>query len=214
MHQIAEFIHTHSTYAPWLVFGSILLAGLNIPVSIDIIMILSAVLAATTIPEHTVSLYFSLLFGCYFSAWIAYWIGRTWGKRLLRTKWFGKVLPEKRLEKVGRFYEKHGLWTLLIGRFIPFGVRNCLFMTTGMSKLSFRKFIVRDALACFVWTSLTFYLFFTLGVNYEALVHHVKIINVCIFSAFSVTLIGILWYKKMGKKKQAKRVEQNPDKQP
>ena len=201
MEKIIEFIIANSSYAPWMTLGLVLLAGFNLPISIDVIMVLSAFLAATTIPEHTFPPYFSILFGTYFSAWIAYWVGRILGVKLLKFRWFAKIMPEKRLTKVGAFYDKHGFLTLLIGRFIPLGVRNCIFMTTGMSHSHFGKFILRDMVACFIWATTCFYTFYSLGLNYQVLMQRVKIINLVIFVAFSVTVIGFLWYKKRKKKR-------------
>lgn len=200
MDSIVNFIAAHSSFAPWMVFGLILLAGFNIPISIDVIMVLTAFLAATIIPEHTAVLFVSVLFGTYFSAMICYWMGRTIGVKLLKIRYFSKLLPKERLEKVGKFYEKYGLLTLLIGRFIPFGIRNCIFMTTGMSKANFRKFILRDALACTLWASICFFVFFRLGQNYELLLSKVKTLNLYIFLAFGVTVITLVCYKKYRKK--------------
>lgn len=200
MGYLVEFIIKNSSYAPWLAFGSILLAGLNLPISVDLIVILSAFLAATMIPEHTFSLYISLLFGTYFSAWIAYWMGRKLGRKLLKIKWFSKILHRERLVKVAAFYEKHGFLTLFIGRFIPFGIRNCIFMTSGMSHSHFGKFALRDLIGCFTWVTLYYYAFYNLGLNYQTLLSHIKMVNLTIFSVFSVTVIGLFWYKKRKKK--------------
>ena len=199
MNQLIQFVLANQEYAPWLTFLLILLAGLNIPISIDVLLVVSAFLAATTIPEYTLPLYCSILLGCYFSAWIAYWVGRVFGIKLLNTRWFSKVLSPDRLKKVGVFYKKHGFLTLIIGRFIPFGVRNCLFMTAGMSKMPFSKFIFRDAVACSLWASLCFYAFYSLGLNYEKLLRQMKIMNIGLFLAFSVTLIGVFCYKRYKK---------------
>ena len=202
MHEFIEFIISHGAYAPWTIFGIILLAGFNIPISIDIVIVLSAFLAATHLPEHAFSFYLSILFGCYFSAMIAYWIGRTLGTKLFKISWFSKLIPPERFKKVSHFYEKYGLITLIVGRFIPFGIRNCIFMTTGMSKVNFGKFILRDAIACLLWSSLCFYAFYTLGLNYQVLMAHVKVINLWIFIVFSVTVITLFCYKKYKKKKR------------
>lgn len=199
-----EFIIQHSQYAPWMTFILILLAGFNLPISIDVIIVLSTFLAATVIPEHTIPLYISIVLGAYFSAWICYWMGRTVGLKLLKIRYFSKLLPKERLEKIGTFYNKHGLLTLMIGRFIPFGVRNCIFMTTGMSKANFIKFMWRDAIACFIWATVCFFGFLQLGQNYQALLSKVKTLNLFIFLAFGVTVITIVWYKKH-KKKQASK---------
>lgn len=200
MEQLVEFIIKNSLYAPWVTFGLILLAGFNLPISIDILMVVCAFLAATTIPESTLPLYFSLLFGCYFSAWIAYWIGRKFGVKLQHVRFFSKILNQNRLDKINIFYKKYGLFTLLVGRFIPLGVRNCIFMTSGMSKFSFKKFIFFDAIACLTWTTICFYSFYSFGANYQLLIEKIKILNLYIFLAFSVTLIVFIWYKRKNKK--------------
>ena len=211
MDAIVNFIVQNSSYAPFMVFFLILLAGFNIPISIDVVMVLTAFLAATLIPESAPILYFSILFGAYFSAMICYWVGRKVGLKLLKFRYFSKLLPKERLEKVGKFYEKYGLLTLLIGRFIPFGVRNCIFMTTGMSKANFRKFIIRDALACSIWATICFFGFYRLGQNYDILLSKVKTLNLFIFLAFGVTVIATIWYKKYRKKHHKRGVKSTLD---
>ena len=199
MQHIINFIIQNRTCAPWISFILILLAGCNIPISIDVVVVIAAFLAAITIPELTIHLFISILLGTYFSGWICYWIGRIIGIKLLKIHYFAKLFPQKRLNQMGAFYEKYGLVSLMIGRFIPFGFRNCLFMTTGMSKASFPKFIWQDALACTLWVTLCFFSFYSLGHSYEMVLKKVKMVNLFIFSGFSVTLIALICYKKCRK---------------
>jgi membrane-associated protein len=199
MDTLIFWITEHAQHAHWFIFGAILLAGFNIPISADALIVGSAVLAATLVPQHLWYLYLSVFLGCYFSAWIAYWFGRLVGKKLYRFRWFQQFFPIHRIEKIQNFYTKHGLWTLMIGRFIPFGVRNCIFMSSGMSRVPFHRFALQDLPACLIWTSLTFYLFFSLGKNFHTLLSHLKIVNIVIFAAFGVTVIAFLWYKRRKK---------------
>lgn len=200
MEKLIEFIVQNAHLAHWFIFGAIILAGLNIPISADLMVIIAGVLAATVIPEHVILLFLSVFLGCYFSAWVAYWVGRKLGPKLLRLKFFRKMLPEERLEKIRAFYEKHGFLTLLIGRFIPFGVRNGIFMSTGISCFSFTKFMLRDLVACFVWSSTTFSLFYLLGQNYQRLYGYMKTFNLLIFALFAVSVIVLIWYKRRKKR--------------
>ncbi len=199
MEHFKEIIAHHAPHAHWYLFSAAILAGFNFPFCIDLLMLLSALLAATLVPEHTFLLYFGMMISCYLSAMCAYWVGRLLGTALLKRKFFSKLFHPQRLAKIKRFYDKYGLWTLLIGRFIPFGVRNCIFMSSGMSKVHFGKFILRDAVACSVWCSSLFFLFFTLGQNYEIVWHYLKTFNLVIFAAFSVTVISWIWYKRRKK---------------
>ena len=199
MESFIQWIIEHAHQAHWLIFPIILIAGLNIPISIDVIILAAAFLAATVVPEHIFWLYLSIFLGCYFSAWLAYWLGRFAGEKLCRYAWFSKLLPQKRLEKTRQFYQKYGFWALLLGRFIPFGVRNCIFMSSGMSRVHFGKFALWDFFACLLWSASTFYFFFALGQNYQLVWHTVKTFNILIFVAFSVTLIAFIWYKRRKK---------------
>ncbi len=207
MEALIQWISGHAPYAHWFIFGAILLAGFNIPISADLLILVGAFLAATLVPEHTIHLYLSVFLGCYFSAWAAYWLGRLAGKKLCAYKWFSTLFSQERLKKTQKFYEKHGFWTLLIGRFIPFGVRNCIFMTSGMSRLSFVKFALWDLVACFIWSTLYFYLFYLLGQNYQAVYSYLKTVHLFIFGAFGVTLIAFIWDKRRKKFANAESFE-------
>lgn len=200
MDAIYHWIAAHAGQAHWLVLGGILLAGFNIPISIDLMVISSALLAATLVPEKLWALYACGFFGCLFSAYIAYWLGRTVGVQLLRLRYFSKLLPAQRLQKIQKFYEKYGLYTLIIGRFIPFGVRNAIFMSTGMAKVPFFRFALRDLLACFIWSTLLFFCFYLLGHSYETVKHFLKSFYIVLFAAFGVTVIGFIWYKRKKKR--------------
>lgn len=181
--------------APWMLFGLVLLAGVNFPISIDLLLIASAVISATVFPEKVGIFFAAFTFGCICSAWIAYWIGRKLGGSLLKFKFFSKILNAKRILQISQFYQKYGFWTFLVGRFIPFGVRNCLFMSSGISQMSFVRFVCFDFIACSIWSSLFFFLFYRMGQNYDMLMTHIKIFNICIFAAFSVTVISLICYK-------------------
>ncbi|MBS0628809.1 MAG: DedA family protein [Verrucomicrobia bacterium] len=206
MEKLLEFVHNHAHHAHWLIFGSALLAGLNIPISIDLLMILSAILAATIIPANLLKLFFGIFLGCLFSAWIAYWVGRTLGPALQKVPFFSKILSQKKIDKVKKFYEKKGFFALIIGRFIPFGVRNGLFMSSGISHISFFKFALWDGVACALWSSICFFLYYTLGKNIDALYARVKIANLFIFLAFCVTVMAFIWYKKRKTTKKEENV--------
>lgn len=202
MEKWTSFIQLHAQHAHWYIFFAALLAGLNIPISIDLLMIVSAILAAQIVPQHFISLFLSIFLGCLFSAWISYWIGRKLGSTLLRFSFFAKFFNEKRIEKMKEFYKRRGPLALLLGRFIPFGIRNCLYMSNGMSHVPFKKFVTWEALACGLWSFTSFSLYYLVGKNIDTLYSRVKIVNLLIFLAFSVTVIGVIWYKKRKMKKR------------
>ncbi len=201
MNGIVEWITSYAQHAHWLLFGLTLLAGVNLPVSIDLVLFCAAFLSARFVPEHTVLLFLSTLLGCYLSGWCGYWFGRLLCPYLAKVRVFSWLLKVERLEKVRKFYEKWGAPAYIIGRFIPFGVRNCLFMSSGLSKAPFKRFALIDAVGCSLWCSTMFFLFYTLSRNYEVLWHYLKVFNLVIFLFFGVTVIAIIWYKSRKKRR-------------
>jgi membrane-associated protein len=210
MENIINFIFSHSLHAHWIVFFALILAGFNLPISEDLMIIISGMLAANVIPEHTLHLFICVFLGCYISDSIVYFLGRTLGRKILNLKWFKKTLPKPKLDQIHNFYKKYGFYTLIIGRFIPFGVRNCLFFTAGMSRMKYVKFLISDGIACIISNSTLFYISYTLGKNYQTFIVYLKKVNVLIFCAFIVTLITLFWYYK--KKKRIKLQKLNSQK--
>lgn len=161
-----------------------MLAGLNVPLSEDLILLSAGAIVATCIPENYLVMLVWLYFGCWISAWEAYAIGRFLGPKLYNIKWFSHILTRGRIEKLHHYYEKFGIFTFIFGRFIPGGVRNTLFMTAGLGKMPFGKFIFRDGVACFISTNTVFYIGFLFGENYSLIVDY--------FNTYTHVFIGLL----------------------
>lgn len=196
MDTIISFLFEHAQYAHWIVFGALMLAGINVPISEDLMIIFSAVLAATVIPENTYKLFLGVFLGAYLSDWVCYWIGRHFGPKLWTIRWFAKTFDPQKIDQLQRYYEKYGFLTLLIGRFIPFGVRNALFLTAGLGKMHFGKFLLSDGIACILSNTILFYLAYTVGKNYEVLLSSLKTFNLFLFSFFSLLVLVLLWVRK------------------
>jgi membrane-associated protein len=193
MELLFSFIQDHAQYAHWVIFSLLILAGLNFPISEDLLIIISGILASTLVPENTWKLFLGVFLGAYLSDWLAYWIGRQWGAQLWRIRWFARLFHPQRLMQIEQYYAKYGVLTLLVGRFIPFGIRNCLFVTAGIGKMRFWKFLLADGIACFFSNISLFVLAYFCGKNCSCLV---KYINVVIFSLFLIALIWFIWYKR------------------
>ncbi|HAB99750.1 MAG TPA: DedA family protein, partial [Parachlamydiales bacterium] len=53
MDALIQFLFEHAPYAHWIVFSALMLAVLNVPISADLMIIFSAIIAAPIIPENT-----------------------------------------------------------------------------------------------------------------------------------------------------------------
>ena len=199
METLIQTIFEHAQYAHWIVFGALMLAGINVPISEDLMIILSAVLAATVVPENVEKLFLGVFLGCYISDWVCYWIGRSFGPKLWNISWFAKTFDRKRIDQIQSYYERYGFWTLLIGRFIPFRVRNCLFLTAGLGRMPFVRFLLSDGIAFICYNTILFTVAYSVGKNYKTLLEMVKTFNIFLFAAFVVLIIALIWYKRKKK---------------
>lgn len=184
MDSILEYIALHAHQAHWIIFGLIMLAGLNVPLSEDLLMITGGAIVSSYLPDYAYLIFFWLFLACWWSAWEAYWIGRLLGPKLYQIRWFNWVLTPKKIDRLHHYYEKFGVFTFLVGRFIPGGVRNALFMSAGLGKMPFLKFILRDLPACFLSASFLFYLGYLFGENHTRMIEY--------FRSYNQVAIGLL----------------------
>lgn len=199
-------IHSNISWAPYIILFLFFLAGLNLPVSEDLIILVAALLASDS-PEHMPHLFVSLYLGAYLSDVQAYAIGRFFADKLFKIKLFAKTLTPQRVNTVTNYLERFGVAVYLVGRFIPFGVRNLMFMTSGIIKFNFIKFAIFDTLAALITCSIYFTLYYQFGLN---IVSKIKKGNIIIFIAFIIMLFIIVItklviipiFKKNLKKKQ------------
>ena len=195
MEQLLEIIQSNVQMAPFIIFGALLLAGFNIPVSEDAMLFISAILAANN-PELMPQLFIGVFAGAYFSDLICYGLGRALGPKLWNIKFFANMVSKEKVETMSSFYDKYGPLTLIFGRFIPFGVRNGLFLTAGLSKMNFVKFALSDLLAATISCTTFFTLYYKYG---KSVIEVVKRGNMIIFGIAIVVVIAFLLKKKLAK---------------
>ncbi|MFK7826413.1 MAG: DedA family protein [Oligoflexales bacterium] len=199
MDQLIDIIQNNVVYAPYIIFFALLLAGFNLPISEDIMLFISALLAADS-PDMLVPLFCSVFFGAYFSDLICYSLGRILGPRIWKIRFFASIAAGGKIDKLSLYLKKYGSITLFLGRFIPFGVRNALFLTAGLGKMDARKFAFFDFLACSISSVSFFSLYFHFG---QDVVEYVKKGNIIFFSIACVIVIAILVRMKMKKSNAA-----------
>lgn len=188
-----QLINSNIAMAPFIIFGLLFLAGFNIPVSEDLMLFTSAILAAKN-PEYTWQLFGAVFAGAYISDMICYgFIGRYLGNKLFKIKFFANMVSPERLDKINGFFKKYGVWTLILGRFVPFGFRNALFLSAGLGKMNAVKFALSDLLACTISCVTYFWIYYNFG---ETAIEYVKKGNYVIGAAAVIVAIVFIYKKK------------------
>jgi membrane protein DedA with SNARE-associated domain len=119
----------------------------GIPVPDQLLLVISGYLILTGSLAAAPTL-FAAVFGSICGITLSYLMGRCSGSYLAKTR-----LAAARLEKVRKYFELFGGWTLIFGYFVP-GIRNLIGFTSGMMRLK-PRFFAQFAYAGAVVSSLT-----------------------------------------------------------
>lgn len=197
MDYISQLLLDFVPYVHFISFALLFLAGFNLPISEDIVFIVSASIAATIIPENTVKIAAGCILGAYSSDITAYCIGRYGINVVMQHKRLARFYPREKIQKIEYYYKTHGAKTLFFGRFIPFGVRNIIFLTAGLAKMKFHTFLIVDLLALLITSAILLSTGFLLGTNYHTIFPYLHKYKIIIFAFFIAGVLSLITYKKM-----------------
>lgn len=80
-----------------------------------------------------------------------YWVGRWAGKRIMSwSERHPKVINRAAFDKTHEFYERHGGWTMLMARFLPF-VRTFAPFVAGVARMDYRRYLAYDTAGAVLW---------------------------------------------------------------
>lgn len=182
------WIGNYISYFPLVIFISLFLGGFNLPISEDLIVITAALLCrqeSASIPAFYVALYT----GAVLSDYLLYFWGWLLGRGSIHVKFFSRLINEEKIRRISDELERHGFLTFLFGRFIPFGVRNIISMTSGFAGFPFYKFAAFDALAAVCNISALFWLVYFLGQRGGFVMKVIGIITLLIFIGVSIYIM-------------------------
>ena len=97
---------------------------------------------------------------------IGYLLGARLGREWLLKKGSRFGLRKKRLAQVDAFFQRQGPRAVFIGRFIGFA-RALVPFVAGASRMSYRRFVVADALGAGLWTVAFVALGYVLGASWQ-----------------------------------------------
>ena len=203
MESISGILYGMAPHAHFIAFGLLLLSGMNMPVSEDLVFLISGSMAATVIPDNRIIIFLCCLSGAFLSDSISYSIGLVGGRKLLEVSLIRRIFKPEKIMKVENYFKKYGGKTLFFGRFIPFGMRNVLFMTSGFVHMHYARFFFTDLLAVSITSSILFTLGYKLGENYSSVLPYLGRYKIIIFSLFIFIIMSAILIHEFNKRKNA-----------
>jgi membrane protein DedA with SNARE-associated domain len=179
-------------YYPVIAFIALMLAGLNVPISEDLIIITGALICQEN-PSMLFPILGAVYAGVIISDYFPYLLGKYIRKGTIKSNYITHLFSLRKIVKIHRYLEKYGIFTFIVGRFIPFGVRNTMFMTAGLFGLRPRRFALYDTTAATISVSTLFFLAYHFGDAIEKPFHAVGIVLfVLLLSLMTFVVISIV----------------------
>jgi len=155
-------LHQYIGYYPFVAFTALMLAGLNIPISEDLIIITGALICHEN-SSMLVPVLAATYAGVFISDYFPYLLGKLIRKGTVKSNFIARFFSPKKIVRIHRYLDRYGIFAFIVGRFIPFGVRNTLFITAGLFDLRLRRFTLYDATAVTISVSTLFFLSYHFG---------------------------------------------------
>jgi membrane protein DedA with SNARE-associated domain len=147
------------------ILAALLLGSVGVPIPEEIPIVAAGILSHEGLARWWLALPVCVL-GVLAGDVVLYWAGRRWGERLLRWRVVRYVLTRARADWLKAAYREHAMKTVAMARHVT-GLRAAAFLTAGIARVPFWKFILADAAAAAVTVPLAFGLayFFTHQIN-------------------------------------------------
>lgn len=161
------------------VFGALVMAAFGAPIPEELPIATGGVMVGRVWndPNSGMKWYYMLplcIFGVVLCDTILYYVGRKWGRWLIGLSWVQRrVLKPERVEQIEENFQKYGIRILLIARLLP-GIRTPVFITAGIVRLPFRKFLFADAIYAIPGVNLIFWLAYWLTDSFMELLHKLE----------------------------------------
>ena len=140
------------------VFLVLFLAGLGAPIPEEVPILASGVLAHEGVVRWWLMLPVCVV-GVISGDVVLYWVGRHWGERVLAWRIVRCVLSPEREEALKAAYHRHGVKVIFTARHVM-GLRAAAFLTAGIARIPFLRFLAVDTAGAMVGVPVSFGLAF------------------------------------------------------
>ena len=129
-----------------------------------------------------------------------FWLGLKVGKDRLKqlARHHGRLLTISPgdVDKVDRWFDKHGAKAVMLGRVVP-GIRTLISLPAGLACMTWPKFLLYSTIGSGVWTAVLAYAGFALGERYENITRFIGPVSTVVFGGIVLFYIyRVVTFKK------------------
>jgi membrane protein DedA with SNARE-associated domain len=154
------------------IFLILFLGGLGAPIPEELPVLAAGALAHEGYMRWWIALPVCL-FGVLAGDSVLYWVGHHWGEHILEWSIVRRVLTERRERALIEAYRRHAAKTVFMARHVM-GVRAAAFLTAGIARVPFWKFVLLDGAAALAGVPTGFALAYFFTDQLEAILHDVR----------------------------------------
>jgi membrane protein DedA with SNARE-associated domain len=157
---MTDFLVSHGSYLA--ITFVLILTGSGLPLPEEVPIIAAGILAAHGQMDPWLAFGCCLL-GAIVGDAIMYWIGYHFGRGVLRKhRWWARFITPEREAQIESMFRRHGLKVFFVARFLV-ALRSPVYLTAGILRVSFRRFLLIDLLCATVVVGAFFFLTFCYG---------------------------------------------------
>jgi membrane protein DedA with SNARE-associated domain len=188
-----------------LVTGPLILTGMGLPIPEELFVISAGIAAHNGLLEPWLAL-IACLVGAIVGDCAMYAIGYHFGHGLLRDRhWFARYMTPERERQVEEMIQKHGFKVFLTARFLV-GVRSPVYVTAGILRMPFRRFILVDLLCASLVVTLFFGLSYVFSEAFQSLWNSIHRAEIWITAALGIAAVGAILYFLLRRRRRLSRI--------
>jgi membrane protein DedA with SNARE-associated domain len=193
-----EYLVQHGSYV--LITVVLILTGSGLPVPEEVPIIAAAILSASPSPANPATTILNpwlafacCLFGAVVGDSIMYWIGYHFGRGVLRDHpWWARWVTPEREAQIEEKFRQHGFKVFFVARFLVV-LRSPVYLTAGILRLSFKRFLLIDLFCATVVVGTFFGLTYLFGQYISRLIHEGQVALTVMVVIALVCLAFYLW---------------------
>jgi membrane protein DedA with SNARE-associated domain len=189
---MANLLLAHVSYLS--IFIVLVLTGSGLPIPEEVPIIVAGVLSAPPNAKLDPWLAFMwCLLGAIVGDCVMYFIGYHFGRPVLREHpWFARFVTPEREIQIEQQFRQHGLKVFFVARFLV-GIRSPVYLTAGILRVSFRRFLMIDLFCAAVVVGTFFWLAYLFGEPIAKWVQSAEVVLTIVVVVAMAIVVLYLW---------------------